>query len=126
MALFDLAAIVATGRQIAAQAREGADTYEILRGSNRTPDGAGGYTETPIVAESGGCILTAGATRPLEQIEADKVAGSVPYFVRNMPAESSVTAQDTIRIGGRIFEVVGVLKPVAALVAITAVCQELT
>lgn len=115
---------VAIGRQIAAQYR--IDTYDLVRGTSRTPDGQGGYTETPNVVESGTCILAAGALQPREQAIADEAGATVAYVVRNMPYLSAVTASDQIAIAGRTFEVLGVPKAEGVRVAITAVCQERT
>lgn len=119
--------VVEQAKPIAASART--DAYEILRGTNRVADDSGGYTETPAVAEAGYCNLTAGAVRPEERQIADRAGSQSPYVARNMPAESIVTAQDTIRfggVGGRVFEVIGVAQTEALRVVTTAVLEERT
>jgi hypothetical protein len=115
---------VAIGRQVTAQYRP--DTYQIVRGTVAIPDSAGGYTATPAVVESGGCVLTAGAIRPAEQAIADRAGATVTYTVRNMPHDTTLLASDTLTINGRTFEVLGVLRGEATDVAVTAVCQERT
>lgn len=114
---------VAVGKTIAASATT--DAYQIVRGTSRTPDGAGGYTETPNVVESGRCILTAGAVNPTEAAIAARLGVVNPYVVRALPAISVVTEQDTIVIGGRTFEVKGLRKPETMRAVITAICVEI-
>jgi hypothetical protein len=123
MALFDLAGIVATGRTIAAQAREGADTYQVIR-PVRTPDDAGGWTEVPGVVEGGQCFLVAGATRPEEKAIADRAQSTTPYVLRDLPYNTTLTAADTVAIGGRTFQILGVLRNEAVNVAVTAIAEE--
>ena len=99
------------------------DTYDLLR-SVSTADGEGGSTAAEGVVESGGCFLVAGATRPEEAAVASRVQASSPYVVRAMPYNSGVTAQDIIAIGGRRFEVLGVLRAMSLNAAITAIVEE--
>lgn len=114
---------VAIGRQVAAQYRS--DTYSVVR-VVRTPDDAGGWTETPGVVESGQCVLTAGATRPEEKAIADQAQSVTPYVLRNLPDDTSLTADDTVTIGGRTFQILGVLRAESVRVAVTAVAEERT
>lgn len=113
---------VAIGRQVAAQYRP--DSYQVVRGASRTPDGEGGWTETPTVVETGTALLTAGATRPQERAIADRTQSTVPYVLRNLPYLTGVQASDTVQVNGRVFEVLGVLRPEAVNVAVTAVIEE--
>jgi hypothetical protein len=115
-------AAVAVGRRVAAGYRP--DTCQVVRGQSLTPDGAGGYTETPNVVGTHGCVLTAGATRPSEAAEAERLGATVPYFVRNLPFDATILATDELVIGGRTFRVLGVLRAEAVNVAQTAVCEE--
>lgn len=117
----NLAGIVANARLIAADYRF--DSYQIVRGVN-TPDDAGGWTTVEGVVESGTCILTAGATRPDERVVADRAQSAAPYVLRNLPHSTILTASDTVVVGGRTFQVLGVLKAEAVNVAVTAVCEE--
>jgi hypothetical protein len=114
---------VAIGRQVAAQYRP--DVYEVRR-TTTVDDGEGGETPTTITVESGGCVLTAGATRPAEIAIADQAGSTTPYVARNLPYNTVLTAEDELRINGRIFQVLGVLRAEATNVAVTAVCQERT
>lgn len=117
-----LAAAVALGRAQAARYRP--DRYAVVRATS-TPDDAGGGTATEAVVEEGGCLLTAGATRPQERAIADRLGSQAPLVVRNLPWDSGVTAQDTLLINGtRRLNVVGVLRAGALTVALTAVCEE--
>lgn len=116
-----IASAVAIGRQVAAQYR--VDTYTIRRATS-TPDGEGGGTDAESTEESGGCILTAGATRPEERAYADRITGSVPIIVRNMPWNTSLKASDVLEVNGRRLNVLGVLRAEGANAAVTAVCEE--
>jgi hypothetical protein len=123
VALFDLAGIKAIGRGVVAQAREGADAYQVIR-PVRTNDDAGGWTEADSVVESGECFLIPGATRPEEKAIADRAQSTTPYVLRALPFNTILTADDTVRIAGREFSVLGVLRAEAANVAVTAVAEE--
>lgn len=112
---------VAIGKQIVADAAT--DAYDLLR-TTTVDDGEGGGTDTEAVAESGYCILTAGATRPEEKSLADQRGATVPYVLRLLPWDSTITAADVVRIAGRRFEVLGVLKPNTMRAALTAICEE--
>lgn len=112
---------VAIGKRLVADAAT--DAYDILRAVS-TDDGEGGSTAVESVAESGRCILTAGATRPEERAIADQQGSTVPYVVRALRWDSVITAQDVVRINGRRFEVLGVLRPESMRAAITAICEE--
>lgn len=116
-----IANAVAIGRQVAADYRP--DTYEVRR-TTGVDDGEGGEVPTTTTVESGGCVLTAGARQPTEQAIADAAGSTVPYIVRNIRYDTVLTAQDDLRINGRVFQVLGVLRNEAARVAVTAVCQE--
>jgi len=116
-----IADAVAQGRVIAAGFRP--DPYEVLR-TVATPDGQGGSTEVESVVEAGGCLLTAGGTRPEEVAFAERAGAQAPFVARNMPHQSGVTARDVLRIAGRRFEVVGVLRTGATSVTVTAICEE--
>lgn len=117
-----IASVVALGRVEAAKYR--ADTYQILR-LTTVPDDAGGWTETEGVVESGGCILTAGNTRPEERALAEKISAIAPIIVRNMPHMTTLIAADTLLINGtRRLNVLGVLRAEAVNVAVTAICEE--
>lgn len=118
-----IAQAVAIGRQVAAQFR--VDTYDVIRPA-RTPDDAGGWTETPGVVESGGCVLTAGATRPDERAIAERSQSASPYVIRNIRHDTILKASDTVKIAGRTFEILGVLRAEGANVAVTAVAEERT
>lgn len=120
-----LANAVAIGRRTLADPQIGAraDTYEVRR-TTGVDDGEGGETPTTTTVENGGCLLTAGATRPEERAIADQAGSTTPYVVRNIRYDSILTAQDELRINGRVFQVLGVLRNEAARVAVTAVCQE--
>lgn len=120
---FNLAPIIEQGRRIAADFRF--DTYEVRR-TTGVDDGEGGEVPTTTTIESGGCVLTAGARQPSEQAVADAAGSTVPYIVRNIRYDTVLTAQDDLRINGRVFQVLGVLRNEAARVAVTAVCQERT
>jgi hypothetical protein len=76
------------------------------------------------VVESGGCVLAAGVRMPEERALADQVRATTPYVLRNMPWNTSLIASDTVTVNGRTFEVIGVLRPEAVNVAVTAVCEE--
>jgi head-tail adaptor len=114
---------VAIGRQVAAQYRP--DTYEVRR-TVETDDGEGGSTPVTTTVESGGCVLTAGVIRPAEQAVASAAGATVAYTVRNLPYTTVLTAEDELRISGRTFQVLGVLRSEVTNVAVTAVCQERT
>ncbi len=117
-----IASVVALGRGIAADYRP--DTYQLLR-PVLVADDAGGWTETEGVVESGGCILTAGNTRPEERAMAEKISAIAPIIVRNMPYTTTLTAADTLLINGtRRLNVLGVLRAEAVNVAVTAICEE--
>jgi hypothetical protein len=118
---FSIAPIVENARRLAADYRF--DTYAVVR-TLSTSDSAGGGTDTPGVVESGGCVLTAGATRPDERAIADRAQSSSPYVLRNLPWNTILTARDTVVVSGRTFEVLGVLRTGAVNVAVTAVCEE--
>lgn len=118
---FNLAPIIAQGRRIAADFRF--DTYEVRR-TTGVDDGEGGETPTTTTVESGGCVLTAGATRPEERAIADQAGSTTPYVVRNLPYNTALTAEDEVRINGRVFAVLGVLRSEAINVAVTAVLEE--
>ena len=118
---FNLTPIIDQGRRIAADFRF--DTYSIVR-VTRTPDGEGGWEETPAVVESGGCVLTMGARLPEERALADRIQSTVPVILRNLPYNTSLTAADTVTVNGRTLQVIGVLRAEAANVAATAVCEE--
>lgn len=121
MAAFDLAAIVEQARAIAAGYRF--DAYTVLRPTT-ADDGAGGHEPTYGPVEAGACILTAGATRPDERVIAERSAATSPYVLRNLPHDTLLEASDRVEIGGRTFEVLGVLRTEAANVAVSAVCEE--
>lgn len=118
-----IASAVAIGRQVAAQYRP--DTYAVLR-TVETDDGEGGSTPDTATVEVGGCVLTAGAIRPDERAIADQAGSTTPYVARNLRHDTLLTARDVIRIGDRDFDVLGVLRPEAVNVAVTAICQERT
>lgn len=126
MALFDLAGVVATGRQLAAQARAGADTFAVLRTTDAA-GGEGGASGTEATGDTGECLLTPGATRPEERVIADAAGSQAPYVVRALPWDIDLKASDVLLINGtRRMEVLGVLKAGAANVVVTAVCEERT
>lgn len=117
-----IASVVAIGRDIAADYRP--DAYQILR-TVSTPDDGGGRTEVEAVVEAGGCVLTAGATRPEERAEAARVEATAPIVVRNMPHTTGLVASDTLLVNGtRRLEVLGILRAEAVNVAVTAICEE--
>lgn len=118
---FNLAAIVAQARAIAADYR--CDAYTVMR-PQYADDGAGGHDPTYGQVEAGLCLLTAGATRPDERVIADRAGSQAPYVLRNLPHDTALAASDRVVIGGRTFEVLGVLRAEAANVAVTAVCEE--
>lgn len=119
-----IAQAVAIGRQIAAQYR--ADTYTLLRASGGTGDSSAADDGSVATEESGGCVLVAGNLRPAEQIIADQAGSTSPYAARNMPYNSDARATDVLVIGGRRFEILGVLRAEAVNVAVTAICEERT
>ena len=116
-----IADAVAQGRVIAADFRP--DPYEVLR-TVATSDGQGGATDAESVVEAGGCLLTAGGTRPEEVTSAERAGAQAPYVARNMPHQSGVTARDVLRIAGRRFEVIGVARTGATRATVTAICEE--
>jgi hypothetical protein len=118
---FNLAPIIETGRQIAADFRF--DTYRVIR-TTRTPDGEGGWASVTAIEEQGAAVLTAGATRPDERALADRVQSASPYVLRNLPHTTVLRADDTVEVNGRTFQVLGVLRTEAANVAVTAVLEE--
>lgn len=120
---FNLAPVIETARRLAGDYRF--DTYQVVRGV-RTPDDAGGWNEEPGVVESGGCVLTAGATRPDERAIAERAQSSTPYVLRNLPHNTILAASDTVIVAGRTFEILGVLRTEATNVAVTAVAEERT
>lgn len=119
-----IATAVAIGRQVAAQYR--VDAYQVVRGTTRVADDAGGWVETPAVVEAGTCVLTAGATRPDERAVADRAQSATPYVLRNLPWNTILAASDTVLVAGRTFEVLGVLRAEGVNVAVTAVLEERT
>jgi len=115
---------VAIGRRVAAQYRP--DTYDLLRASGGSGDSSATDDQSEGVVESGTCILAAGNLRPVEQIIADQAGSTTPYAARNMRYDTIARATDVLSIGGRRFEILGVLRAEAVNVAVTAVCEERT
>jgi hypothetical protein len=118
---FSIAPIVENARRLAADYRF--DSYTVVRATS-TSDSAGGASTTTSVVEAGTCVLTAGATRPDERAVADRAQSSAPYVIRNLPYNTVLRATDTVVIGGRTFEILGVLRAEAVNVAVTAVAEE--
>jgi len=82
-----------------------ADTYEVLRGTNRVADGYGGHTETPNVVSTGRCRLVPADRLGREGVRGDRVEAVSPY-VAQLPKDADVLATDTLRINGRTFQIV--------------------
>lgn len=115
--------LVAALRPVAAEFRRGADTYEVLTVAP-TGDGAGGWTVAEAVAESGECILVAGNLRPEERIFAERLGAVTPYVLRDLPWDTTLASDHIVRVAGRRFAVLGVLRNEAANAAVTAICEE--
>lgn len=98
------------------------DTYTLQR-DTATSGGEGGSDTSEATQESGGCDLTAGLTRPDEREVAARVQATTPYVV-TLPYASSARASDRLVIGGRTFEILGVLKDGFLGTDVRAVCEE--
>lgn len=85
------------------------DDYSIQRGTTRTSDGRGGYTETPTTVESGKCALWANQTQSREYISGQRVVSSADYLAE-LPLATTLVATDAITINSRAFTVTGVKR----------------
>lgn len=117
--------IAAALRPVAAEFRAGGDAYEVLAVA-ATGDEAGGWTEAESVVEAGTCILVAGNLRPEERVIAERQGAVAPYALRALPWDTTLTERRIVRVAGRRFEVLGVLRAEAANAAATAICEERT
>lgn len=84
-----------------------ADAYEIVR-VERVPDGSGGYTDEPVVIESGYCALDVARFRGTERLAGGDVVTSIATYTVELPTVTMLTAADTLAIGGRVFNVIDV------------------
>jgi len=84
------------------------DTCVIQR-VTRTPDGAGGSTETWATVATMACRVSP-AGQGDEHLFGGRLA-SVSGYVVTLPAETDVAAVDRIAWGGRTLEVAGVVGP---------------
>lgn len=119
----NVAALVTSGRTLAAGYRAGFDTYQIRRPVN-TPDGAGGWTVVEGIVENGNAILVPSALQGGERVRGEVAGATNRYELRNMPYNSLVAESDTVTIGARVFEVVGVERLAALAVVVTAKLEE--
>lgn len=99
------------------------DTY-ALKQDTRTPDNEGGWTTVEATVESGACELTAGLSKPDERaLAGDRITSTTPYVV-SLPYATVADASDRLVIGGRTFEIIGVLKDGFLGMEARAVCEE--
>lgn len=85
------------------------ETVAVLR-NTPVADGYGGQTDVwaEYATVQGRVSLT--GQRPDERAIADKVQAAVTYTL-SLPAGTDVEPRDRLGLSGRVFEVVGVLKP---------------
>ena len=85
------------------------DHYEIVRVENDgvpVADGYGGYIDPePEVVETGGCRLHLGGQQGTQAVRGGIPTGASSYTAE-LPIDSVVDEEDTLRINGRTFEIV--------------------
>ncbi len=84
------------------------DSCAIQRVS-QVSDGAGGYTESWATVATVACRVSPSGRQPEERAIADRLSATVSYTV-TLPALTDVTTRDRLVIGGRSFEIQGVLS----------------
>jgi|SRR5690606_34122562 len=82
------------------------DIYELIRGTDRIPDGDGGFTEEPVIVETGSCRLV-----PSNRLAAEALAGdvltAVASYELHLPIGTTIRATDTVVVNGSAFAVTG-------------------
>lgn len=86
-----------------------ADHYDIER-VVRVPDGSGGWTNEPGIAESGRCSLDVTQGRGSEAVAGSGVVTSIATYTAELPYESTLAASDALIINGRPFHVIDVKR----------------
>lgn len=99
------------------------DAAEIWRYTS-ADDGAGGQLQTwAKLADTTGRVAPTGYS-PAERMIADRLTGVITYTV-TLPYNTIITSRDRVKIGGRTFEIVGLVNG-SWETARRAVCVEVT
>ena len=85
-----------------------ADAYEVER-TTRVPDGSGGYTEAPVVVESGYCALDSSNVTRQERLVGGVMTSIAAYTVE-MADGTDLRASDALLVNGRRFSVIDVKR----------------